>query len=193
MIVLTDGLPNLAVGYNDLVTVDGLTKVITETKSTLTSLENIDVYTMLTGINNEEATFRTDGTNTYTYGQVIQEVFGTEEKPTKGKFYKISDNEIEKTITKKIYNDLLPSENALEDIIVVDYFPQYIVDNFNMTYVDGIDISNISAKIDTTTNSITWKIDKLPAGKTAIIQYRLRLKDEFDESIIDKVLILTKK
>lgn len=193
MIVLTDGLPNLAVGYNDLVTVDGLTKVITETKLTLTSLENIDVYTMLTGINNEEATFRTDGTNTYTYGQVIQEVFGTEEKPTKGKFYKISDNEIEKTITKKIYNDLLPSENALEDIVVVDYFPQYIVDNFNMTYVDGIDISNISAKIDTTTNSITWKIDKLPAGKTAIIQYRLRLKDEFDESIIDKVLDTNEK
>lgn len=123
----------------------------------------------------------------------IQEVFGTEEKPTKGKFYKISDNEIEKTITKKIYNDLLPSENALEDIVVVDYFPQYIVDNFNMTYVDGIDISNISAKIDTTTNSITWKIDKLPAGKTAIIQYRLRLKDEFDESIIDKVLDTNEK
>ena len=49
----------------------------------------INVITMLTGISDEEATFRTDGTNTYTYGQVIQEVFGTEEQPTKGKFYKI--------------------------------------------------------------------------------------------------------
>ena len=193
MIILTDGLPNLAVGYNDLVTYDGLTNVIRETKSTLTSLNNVDVYTMLTGIDNEEATFRTDGTNTYTYGQVIQEVFGTEEQPTKGKFYKISDNEIEKTITEKIYHELLPIENSLEDIVVVDYFPQYMVDNFEMTYVDGIDVSNISSQIDTETNSITWNLAKLSAGETAIIQYKLILKDEFDETIIDKVLDTNEK
>ena len=193
MIILSDGLPNLAVGYNDLVTYDGLTNVITETKSTLTSLNNIEVYTMLTGIDNEEATFRTDGTNTYTYGQVIQEVFGTEEQPTKGKFYKISDNEIEQTITEKIYRDLLPIENALENIVVKDYFPQYMVDNFEMTYVDGIDISNVSSQIDTETNSITWNLAKLSPGETAIIQYKLTLKDEFDETIIDKVLDTNEK
>lgn len=193
MIILTDGLPNLAVGYNDLVTYDGLTDIITETRSTLTSLNNVDVYTMLTGIDNEEATFRTDGTNTYTYGQVIQEVFGTEEQPTKGKFYKISDSEIEQTITEKIYRDLLPIENALEDIVVVDYFPQYMVDNFEMTYVEGIDTSNISSKIDTETNSITWNLAKLSPGETAIIQYKLKLKDEFDETIIDKVLDTNEK
>lgn len=193
MIILTDGLPNLAVGYNDLVTYDGLTDVITETKSTLTSLDNVDVYTMLTGIDNEEATFRTDGTNTYTYGQVIQEVFGTEEQPTKGKFYKISDNEIEKTITEKIYRDLLPIENSLEDIVVVDYFPQYMIENFEMTYIDGIDTSNVSSQIDTETNSITWNLAKLLPGETAIIQYKLKLKDEFDEAIIDKVLDTNEK
>ena len=193
MIILTDGLPNLAVGNNDLVTYDGLTKIIAQTKSTLTSLENVDVYTMLTGIDNEEATFRTDGTNKYTYGQVIQEVFGTEENPTKGKFYKIQDNEIEQTITNKIRNELLPVENALEDITVIDYFPQYMVDNFEMTYVDGIDVSNVSPKIDTETNSITWNLAKLEAGQTAIIQYKLTLKDEFDETIIDKVLDTNQK
>ena len=47
MIVLTDGLPNIAVGYNDLVTYNGLTDVITKTKSTLKSLENIELITML--------------------------------------------------------------------------------------------------------------------------------------------------
>ncbi len=193
MIVLTDGLPNLAVGHNDLVTYDGLTDVINETKSTLTSLNNVEVITMLTGIENEEATFRTDGTNTYTYGQVIQNVFGTEENPTKGKFYKINDNEIEKTITEKIYRELLPVENALEDIVVEDYFPQYIVDNFEMTYVEGIDVSNVSAKIDTEANSITWNLAKLPAGQTATIQYRLTLKDEFDEKIIDQILDTNEK
>lgn len=193
MIVLTDGLPNLAVGHNDLVTYNGLTDVINETKSTLISLKNVDLITMLTGIDNEEATFRTDGTNTYTYGQVIQTVFGTEENPTKGKFYKISDNEIEKTITEKIYRDLLPIDNALEDIVVKDYFPQYIVDNFEMTYVEGIDVSNVSAKIDTETNSITWNLANLPAGKTATIQYKLTLKDEFDEKIIGEMLSTNEK
>lgn len=193
MIVLTDGLPNLAVGHNDLVSYSGLTDVINETKSTLTSLENVDLITMLTGIDNEEATFRTDGTNTYTYGQVIQTVFGTEENPTKGKFYKISDDEIEQTITDKIYHDLLPVENSLNDIVVKDYFPQYIVDNFEMTYVDGIDVSNVSSEIDTETNSITWNLAKLEAGQTATIQYKLKLKDEFDEKIIDQILDTNEK
>lgn len=193
MIILTDGLPNIAVGYNDLVTYDGLTDVITETKSTLTSLQNIDVITMLTGIANEESTFRTDGTNTYTYGQVIQEVFGTEENPTKGKFYKINDTEIEQTITNKIYRNLLPVDNILEDIIVVDYFPQYIVDNFEMTYVEGIDVSNVSAKIDTETNSITWNLARLAPGESATIRYNLTLKDDFDEIIIDEILNTNQK
>ena len=103
MIVLTDGLPNIAIGYNDLTSYKGLTDVITATKATLKSLDNVDVMTMLTGIDTEDATFRMEGENKYTYGQVIQEVFGTESKPTVGKFYKINDNQIEKTITETIY------------------------------------------------------------------------------------------
>ena len=193
MIILTDGLPNIALGYNDLVTYDGLTNIINKTKSTLNSLNEINVITMLTGIDNEEATFRTDGTNTYTYGQVINQVFGTEENPTIGKFYNVNDAEIEQTITNNIYRDLLPVEQSLKNISVVDYFPQYIVDNFEMTYVEGTDTSNVSANIDTSTNSITWTIAELAPGKTATIQYNLKLKDEFDETIIDKILDTNEK
>ena len=188
MIVLTDGLPNIAIGHNDLTSYKGLTDVITATKATLKSLDNVDVMTMLTGIDTEDATFRMEGENKYTYGQVIQEVFGTESKPTVGKFYKINDNQIEKTITETIYRELLPVENALTDIVVKDYFPEYIVNNFEMTYVEGIDTSNVSAKIDTETNSITWNLAKLGANQSATIQYRLTLKDEFDEKIIGKIL-----
>ena len=188
MIVLTDGLPNIAIGYNDLTSYKGLTDVITATKATLKSLDNVDVMTMLTGIDTEDATFRMEGENKYTYGQVIQEVFGTESKPTVGKFYKINDNQIEKTITETIYRELLPVENELTDIVVKDYFPEYIVNNFEMTYVEGIDTSNVSAKIDTETNSITWNLAKLGANQSAMIQYRLTLKDEFDEKIIGEIL-----
>lgn len=188
MIVLTDGLPNVAVGYNDLVTYDGLTNVINQTKSTLKSLNNIQIITMLTGIENEEAIFRPGDPNSYSYGEVIQNVFGTATNPTNGKFYKVNDDKIENTITNDIYNDLVPVNYSLKDITVVDYFPQYIVDNFEMTYVDGIDVTNVSANIDPETNSITWNISELKPEESATIQYKLTLKENFDETIINKIL-----
>lgn len=193
IIVLTDGVPNLSVGNSDCVTYDGLTTTIENTKATLQSLSNVKLITMLTGINNEDATMVATGENSYTFGQVIQNVFGTVQNPTAGIFYYINDDEIEQTITTNIYNDLLPIANALEDITIVDYFPQYIVDNFEMTYVEGIDISNVSSKIDLETNSITWKIAKLEPGEKATIQYNLKLKDEFDEKIIGEILDTNEK
>ena len=194
MIVLTDGLPNLAVGINDLVTYDGLTDIITQTKSTLNSLTNVDVITMLTGIDNEEATFRTDGTNTYTYGQVITEVFGSEEAPTKGKFYKIDDTEIEQTITNKIYHDLLPIENCLENITIFDYFPKYITDNFDITLHNESNMENVTITTDSEGKQyIAWKIDKLSSGESKVLKYTISLKDEFDESIIGEILDTNEK
>lgn len=123
LIVLTDGLPNMCVGSSDLVSVEALEKVISTTNETLKSLKNINVISLLTGISSEEAVFKTDTTGkSYTYGQVIQGVFGTTAQPTIGKFYKINDNEIEKTITEQIYADLVPVEQTLKDITIVDYF-----------------------------------------------------------------------
>ena len=186
LIVLTDGLPNLAVGNDDLVSYNGLTEIITQTKSTLNSLERTEVITVLTGINNEEANVRTDGTNFYTYGQVIREVFGTEEAPTKGKFYNIDDSEIEKTITDKVYHDLLPIEKSLEDIKIVDYIPQNIADNFDVTLnQDSIELSSI---ISDDNKTVTWDVDKLLPGESQILKFDLTLKNDFDEEIIDKIL-----
>ena len=185
IIVLTDGVPNMNVGNSDLVKIEALEKVISTTKETLLSLKNINVISLLTGIDDEKATVRTDGTNSYTYGQVIEGVFGTEEKPTIGKFYKINDKEIEKTITEEIYSDLVPIAKTLKNITVVDYFPKEIVENFDMAYVQGTDTSKISASIDKETNSITWTIPELEAGKSLNVQYTLTLKNNFNEKIIN--------
>lgn len=193
LIVLTDGIPNMNVGNSDLVSIKALEQVITTTKETLTSLKDINVVSLLTGITSEEATFRAEGDKYYTYGQVINGIFGTTENPTVGKFYKINDTEIEKTITEEIYSDLVPVIKTLKDITVVDYFPQYIVDNFDMAYVEGTDTSKISTKIDKETNSITWTIPELKAGETLSVQYTLTLKDSFDETIIDKILNTNQK
>lgn len=193
LIVLTDGIPNMNIGNSDLVSIKALEQVITTTKETLTSLKDINVISLLTGITSEEATFRAEGDKYYTYGQVINGIFGTTENPTVGKFYKINDTEIEKTITEEIYSDLVPVIKTLKDITVVDYFPQYIVDNFDMAYVEGTDTSKISTKIDKETNSITWTIPELKAGETLSVQYTLTLKDSFDETIIDKILNTNQK
>lgn len=193
LIVLTDGVPNMNVGNSDLLKIESLEKVISTTNETLKSLKDINVISLLTGIKSEDATVRTDGTNSYTYGQVIQGVFGTPTNPTIGKFYKIDDTEIEKTITEQIYADLIPVEQTLKDITIVDYFPQYIVNNFEMAYVEGVDNLNISSKIDKETNSITWTIPELKAGETLKVQYTLTLKDTFDEKIIDQILDTNQK
>lgn len=193
MIILTDGLPNLAIGYNDLVTYEGLTDVITKTKATLESLENVEVITMLTGISEEEAILKEDKENnlSYTYAQVIEAVFGTEETPTKGKFYKIHDTEIEETITNKIYRELLPVEKTLDNITIIDYIPEEIAKNFDIALTE--DSSGLSATISEDQRSITWNVEKLKPGETQILKFDLVLKEEFDEAIIDKVLDTNEK
>ncbi|MBQ2835676.1 MAG: VWA domain-containing protein [Clostridia bacterium] len=193
MIILTDGLPNLAVGYNDLVTYQGLTDVITQTKSILTSLEGVEVITMLTGISDEETVLREDKQNnvSYTYAQVIQEVFGTEETPTKGRFYKINDTEIEETITEKIYRELLPVEKSLDNITIIDYIPQEIADNFNISLTE--ESNELLATISEEQRTITWNVEKLSPGETRALKFDLILKEKFDESIIDKVLDTNEK
>ena len=143
---------------------------------------------MLTGITEEEAVLREDNANnkSYTYAQVIQEVFGTEEAPTKGTFYKINDTEIEETITNKIYRELLPIEKSLNDITIIDYIPEEIAKNFNITLTE--DSKELSATISEGQRTITWNVEKLSPGETQTLKFDLVLKEEFDKTIIDKVL-----
>ena len=185
IIVLTDGIPNVALNYDGVYFSDD---VINKTKAKLQSLgtAGYNVITMLTGISEPDATpgIRDDKT----YGDIIEEVFGTEENPTVGKFYYIQDSEIEQTITNDIYNDLLPVEQVLTDIVITDYFPQEIIDNFEFAYVSEPNIGTVSADVNTENNSITWTISELQPGETATVQYTLSLKEDFDSSIVGPIL-----
>ena len=191
IIVLTDGIPNVALNYDKTYYSDD---VINKTKTQLQALDTAgyDVITMLTGISNENdvpATREDDKT----YGDIIEEIFGTENNPTVGKFYYVQDSEIEKTITEDIYNDLLPVEKVLTNITVKDYFPQEIIDNFDFAYVSEANIGNISANVNTEDNSITWTIPELNPGETATVQYTLKLKKDFDSTIVGKILDTNEK
>lgn len=189
MIVLTDGVPNIALTYNNPYYSDD---VINTTKAKLQQLESngISITTMLTGIDDEN--YVPVGI-TKTFSEIINEVFGTEENPTTGKFYYVTDDEVEKTITNDIYNSLLPISQSYKNIVIKDYFPQEIIDNFDFAYVSNANIGEISAKVDTTDNSITWTIPELASGETATVQYTLALKENFDSSIVDKLLDTNEK
>lgn len=189
IIVLSDGVPNVAIDYDKNYYSDD---VIEKTKSELESLSDItnNVYIMLTGISNGDAVAVPA---TKTYNEIVESIFGTTENPTIGKFYYIPDDKIEDTITSDIYKNLLPISQSFTNIIVKDYFTDEIVKNFDFSYVKNPNFGTISSKIDTTTNSITWDIPELKSGETAIVQYKLKLKENFDENIINKVLDTNKK
>ena len=194
LIVLTDGLPNMGLGINDLLSVEKLRNIMDQAKQQFLDMdaENINIISVLTGIPeiSLDKTFREDFTTheVITYREVIEGVFGTEETPTAGKFYNIQDTEIEETITESVYQDLIPVPKSLTDITVTDYFPQYIIDNFDFAYVEGTNLDNVSAEVDPDTNSITWTISELASGEKMTLQYTLTLKDTFDVDIIDDVL-----
>lgn len=191
MIVLTDGIPNIAVNYDKKYFSDD---VILKTKEELQTIQQkgINIITMLTGITKEDSTPGSSG-QTKTFKEIITEIFGTQTEPTAGKFYYITDDKIEQTITNEIYNSLMPNERSYKDITIVDYFPDEIIKNFDFSYVSQANIGNISAKVDSNNNSITWSIPELASGQTAIVQYKLKLKENFDSNIVNKILNTNKK
>ena len=135
----------------------------------------------------------TPPTTSKNFGQIINEIFGTPDNPTAGTFYYVTDTEVETTITNDIYNSLLPISKSYENITIVDYFPQEIIDNFDFAYVTEANIGNISAEVDKTNNSITWTIPELKSGETATIRYKLKLKENFSQEIVDKILDTNEK
>ena len=185
MIVLTDGIPNVALDYDGMpFSEDAIEKTVTKLKSTVDS--GINLITMLTGVANgdERPNPAIDKTN----AQFIAEVFGSQEEPTAGTFYYVQDADVENTITNDIYNNLVSTSQSLTNFKVKDYFPQEIIDNFDFDYVLDPNFGEISPSVDPSDNSITWTIPELKSGETALVQYTLTLKQNYDPNIVGDIL-----
>lgn len=162
------------------------------TETTLKSIQDsgINIITVMTGVN---STYQPDpdGTSSAeaagkTYKDLAEEIFGTQESPTYGKFYYVLDESVENTITKDVYQDVsVVIENEIKDITVVDYFPLNIVENYDFEIFEEANIGTVTPTVDTKNNSITWKITTLKAGETASFKYKLKLKEKFNEKIIN--------
>ena len=189
IVLLTDGVPNISLGSNKIL-YSGVTA--TNTKNALISLDSkgIQVLSMMTGLTNDVETAQTGKT----YKALAEEVFGTPEKPTTGKFYYITDSEIEETISNVILEQLIsPKDDILTNIDIYDYFPQEIVDNFDFEYVTSPNIGTVSPSIDLQNNLIIWHIDKLGYEEVANLSYKLKLKDTINEEISDVILDTNEK
>ncbi|MCI8640811.1 MAG: VWA domain-containing protein [Clostridia bacterium] len=182
VIILTDGVPNISFDFDNYFS----DSVIEKTKNELSSLSGVadKVITMLTGIVDGNA----KPMGTKTNDEIIEEVFGTTANPTIGKFYYVTDDKVEQTITTDIYNDLVSISKTYKDIEVVDTFSKEIVDNFTFSIVKDPNFGTISDKIDLNTNSITWNIPELKSTETAIVQYKIKLKENYSTDILDKIL-----
>ena len=188
IILISDGVPNDDIHGNTLQYSD---TVLGNTKSKLIELNNkgTKLISVLAGVSNT-----IEPTVNKTYVELAEEVFGTESAPTAGKYYFISDSNIKTIVENNVFNDVeISKSTTLTNIVIKDYFPKKIIDNFDFAYVASPNLGNVSTEIDKTTNSITWTIPSLKAGEIASLQYKLTLKDNFDKDILGQILQTNEK
>lgn len=209
IVLLTDGVPNKAIGVGPEVWEDGGShetafksaydeNIINPTKAKLTDLKQkgITTYNILINMDSTElnlSTMKGDDGRPITESEYAEKIFGSETSPVAGPVYKITDNDIESTIVNTLFDDLKTTytvqekegeDYELTNIVIKDYFPQNIIDNFDYSVVKKATKGTVS-DLDKTNNLITWKIDKLDYGEEATFTYRLSLKDKFSKDILD--------
>lgn len=193
IILLTDGVPNLSLGRSAAAYSQA---DITNTKNALVALKQsgIKIFSMMTeqstGNPNPENPSETLGS----YADIATAVFGTPANPTAGKYYYVADNKIEETISQTILADLKAADTEiLRDVDIYDYFPQSIVNNFDFSIVDKPNKGTVSESINLQDNSIKWHIDELSYGETATMSYKLKLKNNIEQTILNVILNTNEK
>lgn len=199
VILISDGVPNLCLNTDTTLTYSGIIANSTQKKLKDMESKGYNVFSVLTNLADSELTnpmapiLESTGKR-MTYGELAEEIFGTQTKPTVGKFFFINFNSLYDTVNKDIYNDILYiNSNDLENISIKDYFPNEIVNNFDFEYVNSANIGNATEKIDTTTNSIIWNIEVLHAEEVATLSYKITLRDDYNKDIAFKILPTNEK
>lgn len=190
IILLTDGVPNLSIGNNKF-TYSGVTTTNTRnTLERLTTEENINVISVMTGIDPNLPNYETGKT----YQALAEEIFGTVTEPSFGNFYFISDSEIEKTVTQDVLKDIVNTEEGvLTNIDIYDYFPQEIIDNFEFSHATSPNLGTVSPTIDLEHHCIVWHIDRLEPQTSGLLTYKLTLKETIDSTILNNILNTNEK
>mgnify|MGYP004522567765 CR=1 FL=1 len=203
IILLSDGVPNDAIGLNlsnfsyggilgDYATKEEALKaidqyVINTTQKTMKSIDNegINLISILAGLGELEE----DDLN------ILNSVFGTPEKPTIGKFYNIADTNINKIVSENIYSDVLEKiQNPIDKVKIIDYFSDDIIDNFEfLGPKNSISVLGSPVSIDLEKKVMSWDIGKIKGEQAAIYQYRLKLKNMQNTELLNKTIAISEK
>ena len=194
IILISDGVPNLCLNTETTLQYSGAVANATKAKLEDLNSKGYHIYSVLMGLNDanlenpDAPVSETTGKN-MTYRELAEEIFGTAENPTVDHFYYINYDNLEATVNEDIFDNITEvKDTTLKNIVIKDYFPQEIIDNFNFEYVASPNIGEVSQEVDTSDNSITWNIELLNAGEVATLSYKLTLKDDYDKEIVDKIL-----
>ena len=185
IVLLSDGIPNISLSSGNVIEYSDTT--VNNTKTALESAESAgyNIISMLIDVYNTGYPMPQNfSEGTLTNKEVAEKAFGSETNPTAGVLYYVNDSEVTNTVSNLIYNDLMPetdNSTVLTDVVIKDYFPQNIVDNFNFDYVTRPDKGTVEQSGDL----LTWTIPELRAGESSTFTYRLSLKDSFNGDIVD--------
>ena len=196
VVLISDGVPNLCL--NTQTTLEYSRTIADSTKNKLVQMGNkgYKIYSVLMGLNDSLTPLTgsnplmiADGSRVMNYREYAQEIFGTSTNPTTGNFYYIDYTNLSDIVNIEIYDDITSyKDNSLKNIVIKDYFPREILENFNFEYVKSPNIGKVSTEVDSSDNSITWEIELLKEGEIATLSYKLTLKDEYNEEVINKII-----
>lgn len=142
-------------------------------EATRTQLQDNDIYIIstLVGLKNQNE-------------EKITNIFGTQSNPVADRFYNIDDSGIETTIGNSVYNTIANNfQNAITNILAENVLENEILENF--------DIELLSTSLGTAklmNDKIVWNIDKIEGKKVAKLDYALKLKENHDSSITNRIL-----
>lgn len=203
IILLTDGVPNED-GYrnsvkdaNMVMTNEKYNTILENTKKELLKIndEGIRLISVMTGINSDDLDeYGNVITNTEDDLKAVEKIFGTQEKPTTGKFYNAKTSDAEQIIKNDIAKDIQEIINTpITNLKIIDYFPDDIMNNFDFSYVNNPSLGDASNKIQSETKTIEWNISELKGNEVATLKYKLKIKNMENTELLNKTIATNEK
>lgn len=214
LISLFDNVPDIAIGVKKSVEYGGWNSIyatpeeaaigqheniVKKTKSEIMSLKDDNIDFILLRPENtsfDQKWYDIDTGNLeleFDGSPYVQELYGTLENPIYGKMYSLNDASLEKVVTEYIYSDVMEKVGKdMHKLIVTDYFPKEVIDNFTITIAeankDNVDTSKLQ-----TDKYITWNVGDLKNNETATLKYTIKMENMKNAELLNKTIATNEK
>ena len=201
LVSLYDGVPVIANGYPATVNFQSQSTVLqtlnqrynsmsTEIANEILKLKNSNIKFVLLRPNDTSYNityYRTDNNEKivdFDGSPYVQKIYGTKDNPTYGIMYEYTEENLDTVVNESIYNAVINLlDLPMNNIELQTYFTEDIMNNFDYSFVSK-SIGTVSNIKD---NKIVWSIDKLDTNGVATLQYKLKVKNITDETLLNKI------